>query len=140
MHLTTHTDYVLRVLLYTAAAGEPVTITKVSDAFGISKDHLRKVVHGLSQLGYLTTTQGRNGGIRLALDPAQINIKTVVLQFENTRIVECFDPATNTCPIDGMCGLKRALYLAQASFMDKLGEYHLSDFVKNPKLIAFCRQ
>lgn len=140
MHLTTHTDYALRVLIYAAAANESVTITRVADAFGISKEHLRKVVHSLSQLGYLATAQGRYGGIRLALPPTQINIRTVLLQFENVKIVECFDSAINTCPIDGMCGLKHALSLAQASFMDTLGQYHLSDFVKDPQLIAFSRQ
>ncbi len=141
MHLTTHTDYALRVLIYTAAANEPVTISRISDSFGISKEHLRKVVHSLSQLGYLATTQGRYGGVRLALDPATINIRDVVMQFESSKIVECFDEQTNTCPILGMCGLKQALSLAHASFMDTLGQYHLSDFIRNnPRLIAFSRE
>ncbi|MEX2365171.1 MAG: Rrf2 family transcriptional regulator, partial [Pseudohongiellaceae bacterium] len=113
MRLTSYTDYALRVLIYTATAGQPVTISKVSDAFGISKDHLRKVVHTLSQLGYLNTTQGRYGGIDLAMPPGEINIRTIVDQLESSKIVECFDPETNTCAIDGMCALKGALYQAQ---------------------------
>ncbi len=140
MHLTTHTDYALRVLLYTATASEPVTISKVSDAFGISKEHLRKVVHSLSQLGYLATTQGRNGGIRLAVAPNAINIRDVVMQFESSKIVECFDAQTNTCPIHGACGLKQILALAHKSFMDTLGQYHLSDLIRDPRLISFSRE
>ncbi len=140
MRLTSYTDYALRVLLYTAAADRNVTISQISDAFGISKEHLRKVVHSLSQGGYLNTTQGRNGGMRLARPPEQINVRDVVEQFENTTIVECFSSETNTCPINGMCSLKRILYQAHKSFMDTLAQYHLSDLIKNPKLIAFCRQ
>lgn len=139
MRLTNYTDYALRVLIYTAAAGETVTINRISQAFDISKEHLRKVVHALSQLGYLKTTQGRNGGIVLARPPETINVRDVVEKLETGLLVECFDPVTNTCAIDGMCGLKHVLMRAQKSFMETLGQYHLSDFLKNPRLIAFCR-
>ena len=140
MRLTSHTDYALRVLLYVGAAGRSVTISQISDAFAISKEHLRKVVHTLSQLGYLSTTQGRYGGITLAMPPDLINIRKVVDQLENTNIVECFDKETSTCAIDGMCLLKKALMDARESFMSVLAEYHLSDMIKHPRLIAFCSQ
>ncbi|MES2623853.1 MAG: Rrf2 family transcriptional regulator [Pseudomonadota bacterium] len=139
MRLTSYTDYALRVLLYAGAAGRLVTITNISEAFGISKEHLRKVVHSLSQLGYITTTQGRNGGIVLAIPAEQINIRDIVMAFETTPLVECFNSETNTCQINGMCGLKHVLAKAQKSFLDTLGAYYLSDLIKNPKLIAFTR-
>ena len=69
----------------------------------------------------------------------KINIREVVEQFETTTIVECFDAGTNTCQIHGMCGLKHAMMKANRSFLETLGEYRLSDFIKNPKLIAFSR-
>lgn len=139
MRLTSYTDYALRVLLYAGAAERTVTIAQISTAFDISKEHLRKVVHALAQHGYISTTQGRNGGITLARAPETINIRDVVEKFETGLLVECFDPATNTCAIDGMCGLKHVLKRAQNSFMETLGNYHLSDFLKNQKLIAFAR-
>jgi Rrf2 family transcriptional regulator, nitric oxide-sensitive transcriptional repressor len=139
MRLTSYTDYALRVLLYAGAAERIVTISQISQAFDISKEHLRKVVHALAQHGYLSTTQGRNGGITLARAPETINIREVVEALETGLLVECFDPATNTCAIDGMCGLKHVLKRAQNSFMETLGNYHLSDFLKNQKLLAFAR-
>lgn len=139
MRLTSYTDYALRVLLYAGAANRTVTISQISQAFDISKEHLRKVVHALAQHGYLSTSQGRNGGITLARAPETINIREVVERLETGLLVECFDPATNTCVIDGMCGLKHVLKRAQNSFMDTLGQYHLSDFLKNQKLLAFAR-
>ena len=140
MRLTSYTDYALRVLLFAASSGESVTISTISESFGISKEHLRKVVHSLAQLGYLRTTQGRNGGIVLAVAPEKISIREIVEQFETTTIVECFDAGTNTCQIHGMCGLKHAMIKANRSFLETLGQYRLSDFIKNPKLIAFSRQ
>jgi Rrf2 family nitric oxide-sensitive transcriptional repressor len=139
MRLTNYTDYALRVLLYAGAAGETVTISRISASFDISKDHLRKVVHALSQAGYVTTTQGRSGGITLARPAHKINIRDVVESFETTVLVECFDAATNTCQIDGICGLKHALFKAQNNFLETLGNYTLSNFIEHPQLIAFSK-
>ncbi|HTR00505.1 MAG TPA: Rrf2 family transcriptional regulator, partial [Candidatus Acidoferrum sp.] len=132
MRLTSYTDYALRVLLFAGSTDEAVTINTISTAYGISKEHLRKVVHALSQLGYLSTSRGRNGGIRLGMLAERINIRDVVMHFENADLVECFDKDTNTCPITGMCGLKHVLQKAQGSFLDVLGEYRLSDLIRNP--------
>lgn len=139
MRLTSYTDYALRVLLYTGAADQNVTIARISRAFGISRDHLRKVVHALAQHGYVTTTQGRSGGIRLARPAGEINLREVVECFESTVLVECFDPATNTCPISGMCHLQHVLHDAQQRFLSSLGTYQLSDLINNPRLVAFAR-
>ncbi len=140
MRLTSYTDYALRVLLFAGASRKIVTIANISESFGISKEHLRKVVHALAQFGYLTTTQGRNGGILLAKPPEQINIREIFELFETTMLVECFNAETNTCQINGICGLKHALLKAQKNFLETLGTYRLSDFIKNPKLIAFSQQ
>lgn len=139
MRLTSYTDYGLRVLLYAGAADETVTIARISEAFGISRDHLRKVVHKLAQQGYLATTQGRAGGIRLAIPPEQINIREVVEIMEPSILVECFDHGTSTCPIDGMCDLKHLLQQAQQNFLETLGRYHLSDLIRQPELAVFAR-
>ncbi|WP_420797843.1 Rrf2 family transcriptional regulator [Halorhodospira halochloris] len=63
MQLTYYTDYALRLLLYAAAHHERrITMREVATAYGISLEHLRKIVHQLAQNGYLITSQGRNGG------------------------------------------------------------------------------
>lgn len=140
MRLTSYTDYALRVLLFVGSTDEAVTINTISAGYGISKEHLRKVVHALSQAGYLHTTQGRNGGMRLGRPAEMINIREVVEHFENADLVECFDKASNTCPITGMCGLKLVLSKAQSSFLEVLGQYRLSDMIKNPRLVIFVKQ
>lgn len=139
MRLTSYTDYALRVLLFVGSTDEAVTINTISSAYGISKEHLRKVVHALSQHGYLHTTQGRKGGIRLGMPAERINIRDVVRHFEDADLVECFNKDTNTCPIAAMCGLKQVLHKAQAGFLEVLGQYRLSDLVKNPRLVIFVK-
>ena len=54
MYITRHTDYSLRVLIYLAVQGDSLTtIQQISDSYGISKNHLMKVVHELNKKGYV---------------------------------------------------------------------------------------
>jgi Rrf2 family transcriptional regulator, nitric oxide-sensitive transcriptional repressor len=70
MQLTQFTDYGLRSLMYLAAQPDRFSsVREISDHFGISRNHLVKVVHRLAQLGYLNSTKGKGRGIRLAHDP-----------------------------------------------------------------------
>lgn len=133
MQLTLYTDYSLRVLLYLALVpGRTATITEISGAYGISRNHLVKVVHNLSVQGFIQTTRGRGGGICLSRPPEQIVIGDVVRHTEvNFKLVECFDREFNTCPIAVACVLKDTLYDAQKAFMAVLDEKTLADIVKN---------
>jgi Rrf2 family nitric oxide-sensitive transcriptional repressor len=133
MRFTLHTDFALRVLMYLGAApGDGlVRIRAISEGYGISENHLMKVVHRLGQAGFIDTVRGRNGGMRLARDPRDINIGSVVRTCEDDmRIVECFDPATNRCPIISACALPRVLDEALAAFIDVLDRYTLADLLR----------
>ncbi len=133
MQLTLYTDYSLRVLVYLGVKHEGVsTITDIARDYGISRNHLVKVVHNLGNLGYIKTLRGRGGGVMLARDASLINIGDVVRHTEgNFTLVECFDHKINTCPISEMCALKGALHMAQRRFIEVLDEFTLADVVGN---------
>ncbi len=130
MHLTQFSDYSLRLALYLACYPDRVvSVEEVSRAFGISRHHLVKVVQTLTDLGVVDAQRGRGGGMKLAMDPTQINVGWLIRRTEpHLNLVECFDPATNTCPIAPACGLKGALLRAQHAFLKVLDEYTLDDF------------
>ncbi len=139
MYLTQFSDYALRVVIYLAACPDgPASVDRISRSYGISRNHLAKVVQRMTDLGIVASTRGRGGGLRLAKPPEQINVGWLVRQTEpHFQIVECFDPATNTCPIARACGLKGALHRAQAAFLGVLDEYHLDQFLtRRPELVA----
>lgn len=131
MQLTLYTDYSLRVLLYLGEhPNERTTITQMSEYFGISRNHLVKVVHNLGKLELIHTIRGKNGGILLAQEPKNINLASVVRKVEpHMNLLECFDDKTNTCPITKSCGLKHILFKAKKSFMDVLKEHTLADLL-----------
>ena len=131
MQLSLHADYALRVLLYAGShPAATVTTRQISEAYGISRNHLVRVVHTLSEQGYVKVTPGRSGGLSLAKDPGQIRLGQVVRYAEpNLRLVECFDRKTNTCPIIDACGLKAPLRKALDAFLNELDQYTLGDLL-----------
>lgn len=131
MELSQFTDYSLRTLMYVAARGSETlsSIDDVAEAYGISNNHLVKVVHNLAKLGYLKTFRGRGGGIALALPPAEVRIGTLVRQTEKLALAECFEGRPGGCCLDGVCVLKHALRRAATAFLGVLDEVTLQDLV-----------
>lgn len=138
MRLTLYTDYSLRVLLYLAnKEDEIVTISELADFYKISRNHLVKVVHNLGLNGYLLTTRGRHGGLKLARPAKDILIGKVVRSTEpDFDLLECFNPATDNCIVTRSCSLKGVLFNAQASFMAVLDKHTLADMVGSGKAAA----
>ena len=132
MRLTRYTDYALRVLIYLGLKGEAVsTIHEVARHYGVSENHLMKVVHRLGQRGLVKTRRGRGGGLLLALPAESINVGEVVRwSEEDLNLVECFDPASNTCPIAGSCVLEHIVGEALGAFLAVLDGYTLADLLR----------
>lgn len=136
MRLTQWTDYALRVLMYCATHQDreaAPTIAEIAEAHGISRSHLMKVVMALSAKGWLATTRGRGGGLRLVLPPSDIVVGEVVRQMEEDfTLVECFNPLGSNCRLDGNCRLKGVLWDALQAYMAVLDGVRLSDLVGPP--------
>lgn len=135
VQLTLYTDYSLRVLVYLGMRpDEMVTISEMARAYGISRNHLVKVVHYLGQTGYVQTIRGKSGGMRLGRPAEEIVIGEVVRKTEpHMNLLECFEEETNTCPIIEVCALKHALYRARKAFIDTLDCFTLADVLGNSK-------
>jgi Rrf2 family nitric oxide-sensitive transcriptional repressor len=135
VHLTLHADYSLRVLLYLAARPDRLVSTQeVSEAYGISKNHLVRVVQALGKHGFIEVRPGRSGGLTLARAPSDISLGQVFRVTEpDFHLVECFDRQTNTCPIAPACGLKGILFEARDAFLAVLDKYTLADVTKRSR-------
>jgi Rrf2 family nitric oxide-sensitive transcriptional repressor len=132
MRLTQYTDYALRTLILLGLKGEALgTIAEIAQRYGISENHLMKLVPALGRMGYVETLRGRHGGLRLAKPPAEIRLGEVVRHTETDfTLVECFDAARNGCPISGVCALEGVLGEALSQFMSVLDRYTLADLLK----------
>jgi Rrf2 family nitric oxide-sensitive transcriptional repressor len=134
LQLTLHADYSLRILLYLAEnPGRYISTREISQAYGISRNHLVRVVQTLHAHGFVAVSEGRKGGVQLAHDPATINLGQVVRKTEPSfRIVECFDLETNTCPIVPVCRLRGVLHKALDSFFAVLDGCSLAELCSKP--------
>jgi Rrf2 family transcriptional regulator, nitric oxide-sensitive transcriptional repressor len=138
MELTYHTDYAFRVLMYAGAnPGRRVTLREISEAYGISKEHLRKVVHKLAQEGFLSTAKGRAGGLVLGRDPASIRVGDVVQVMEGSMaIVNC---NRQPCPLTGRCALKSVFNRGQRAFLTELNKASLADLLGEERTFSGIR-
>ncbi|CAH2891897.1 MAG: Nitrite-sensitive transcriptional repressor NsrR [uncultured Paraburkholderia sp.] len=137
MRLTDYTDYSLRVLLYLAVRGEGLsTIQDISEAYGISKNHLMKVVQRLSELGWVETVRGRNGGLRLAERTRTLTVGEIVRATENDfALVACLpdqDGQRRSCVITPQCRLRNVLEAARHAFLAEL-DRHTIEEVSGPQ-------
>lgn len=134
MRLTAYTDYSLRVLTYLGLKQHRLsTIGEISDTYGLSANHLMKIIHNLGKLGYVDTVRGRGGGIRLAGTPQEINLGQLVRQVEpDFEIVECFDASRrDNCIIAPACRTQWVFEKAMQAFLDVLDSYTLADLLQD---------
>lgn len=136
MQLTRFTDYTLRVLISVGLndrRGEKrgVTIGEISAQYGISRNHLMKVVQHLARAGYLETLRGKGGGLRLGVPAGKIRLGDVVREVEGGfQLVPCMDRSQpGACVIAPGCVLKRVLGDALGAFLDVLDRYTLEDLL-----------
>ncbi|MDH7640500.1 Rrf2 family transcriptional regulator [Sphingomonas oryzagri] len=126
MRLTRYTDYAMRVLMHLGAREDELSsIAEIARAYGISQNHLMKVVQDLGKAGYVATQRGRGGGIRLARPAIDINLGAVVRHTEEGfDLVDCDD-----CLIAPACSLPRVLNEAVQAFLAVLDRYTLEDIL-----------
>lgn len=129
MQLTSFTDYGLRALIYMASLpeGRMTSISEVTDVYGVSRNHMVKIINQLSRAGYVTAVRGKNGGIRLGKPASAIRIGDVVRELEPLSLVNC---SSEFCHITPACRLKQALSKAVQSFLTELDNYTLADLVE----------
>lgn len=136
MRLTYFSDYAFRVLMYLSVTRDRrCTIREISDAYGISRAHLMKVVNLLTREGFITAQRGPSGGLTLALPPEQIRLGDVIRKTEDDLgLVECFRPE-NTCRLTPSCALAPALSRAMHAFLAELDKQTIADLVRRPQPI-----
>jgi Rrf2 family nitric oxide-sensitive transcriptional repressor len=138
MRLTTFSDYSLRVLMYIALdRNRLATIPEIAAAYGISQNHLMKVVHQLARGGVIESVRGKGGGLRLARAPEAIRIGAIVRAAEgDAPIVECLSGKPGGCRIAPVCKLTGVLKGAFDALYEDLDRYTLADLMVKRKAIA----
>jgi Rrf2 family nitric oxide-sensitive transcriptional repressor len=119
----------MRILIYLALLpkGKRANIDMLSEAYGISRNNINKIVHQLGKAKVIETKRGKGGGFYLAKEAKEINIGEIVMLMENSlQIINC---EKQNCIIMPVCRLKNAFNVATAAFLDALKQYTLEDLL-----------
>lgn len=132
MQLTRYTDYGIRILMYLAIQPERdslVRIAEVTDVFGLSANHVAKIINQLGRIGYIETIRGKSGGFKLAKPSQEIRLGSLVRELEQTLVpVNCDSPRCEFLPV---CKLKGVLVEALSAYFAVLDRYTLHDITTN---------
>lgn len=131
MQLNRYTDYGLRLLTYLAVLpqGKRASIDEISEIYGLSRNHVNKIVHQLGKDGVIATKRGKGGGFCLARPANEINLADMVILLEKSmKIIDCQTPA---CRISPVCRLSAVLSEAGNAFINSLKQYTLADLVQD---------
>lgn len=131
MYLSKFTDYSFRILMYLGNHPNKLsTVDELSSILGLSTHHTKKIVYKLSKNNYISSSKGRNGGIKLGMNPKDINLGELIkITEDNLNVLECFSLENNTCSLNNSCKLKPIINDALDSFILKLSNYTLEDIL-----------
>lgn len=128
MQLTQFSDIGLRLLMYLAkerSVGPAITLAEVASQFNIPRNHLAKVAAKLVKNGWIDSIRGRSGGLRLAIEPSEINLGQVLRVLEgHTEVIDC---NKLQCRLKTVCNLRSLLANAYAAFFNVLDQHSLAD-------------
>ena len=136
VRLALQTDYAVRTLMVLATRQERVKIGDVAELFGISRDHVAKVVNQLARLGFVRSIRGAGGGIELGRQPDQISIGQVIVAFEGPmNLLDCV-AMDNVCVIEKFCKLKGVLAEAERVQREYLESVSLADILPTKRQLT----
>ena len=129
MRLTHFTDYGLRMLMRMASAPDcGFSTAELAHEFGLSRNHLSKIMQRLARAGIVETRRGGGGGARLARPATELRLGTLIAVLEEDQpLVECFSAGQTLCTIERHCRLKARLRAAERAFLADLDRTTLAD-------------
>lgn len=131
MQITRQTEYAIRTIveLASAARGELLTTKSISQHQEIPEVFLKKTIQLLANAGLITTQRGNQGGVRLAIPAADINIADIVAAVEGKLAINVCLSAAYACPNKLLCRVRDILERAQTALLAELSRDSIADIV-----------
>jgi len=105
MQITQTADYAVRTVVYLALhrGDAPVAAANIAKEMIIPADYISKVVQALSRAGLVESVPGRNGGARLARDPAELSMLEIIEAVDGPVALTRCMTRPGACPRDSYC-------------------------------------
>jgi Rrf2 family transcriptional regulator, iron-sulfur cluster assembly transcription factor len=128
MQITMTSEYAVRALLFLASmpAGSIHRIADVAIAAEVPDNYLRKIVPTLAKAGFVQTTSGATGGIRLAADPDVLNLLDVLLATEGDLFLNRCLISPKVCHRQPFCPVHETWFRIQQQMKQTLRDQTIS--------------
>lgn len=134
MDISRKTDYALRMLsLLVESEGELLSVRAVSERVDVPYSFARSIQHSLAQAGIIESLRGVHGGMRLAIDPAEVTLLKVVEAVQGPLVINDCTAGAGECSRKGSCCYHPVWVGAQAMMRDYLSSITLEETVRGTK-------
>jgi len=131
--VTREADYAIRALLRLALQedGQVLSTTVLSEEMEIPYRFLRKILLKLLEEGFVTSTRGKQGGLRLAKPPTTVSLLDIIQMMNPEAVLlnDCLaDP--DFCDRSERCVVHMALAEIQQELCKRVSEVSLATLVQ----------
>jgi len=108
--------------------GRQVAAAEIADAYGLSVNHLAKVLRELSRAKVIKSVRGAGGGYTLAANPKRLTLYDIISRFEDIHPEETDE--TGGGATEGARALQRVLSEIDAITQSTLKSISVATFLK----------
>lgn len=129
MQLTRQADYAIRALLRLAeeGSGAVVQTKEIASSEDIPEKYLPTIMRTLARAGLVRTLRGNQGGVLLARDPEEINLREVIEAIEEPIVLNRCLRNEGECTRESFCPVHPVWDRIQQSLVDKLESTTFAD-------------
>lgn len=118
------------ILLGKSYESEILSLNKISQKEGISRDFLAQLMLNLREANIVESFKGMSGGYVLKRHPSQITLKEIFEAIEGPiNIIECIHTSEGICKLQNMCSPKKAWEYIEKRISDLLDNLTLEDII-----------
>lgn len=127
MKITRASDFAIRVLVKLAESKAKLTSEKIAQEIEVPFSHVAKIVQALSRNGFIASSKGKNGGLRLAQDPHSIDLSKVIQAVEGPFVLSDCILNKGVCNFSGGCKVRKCFGQVRNEMMKVLAKTNIHD-------------
>ena len=130
--LTKESDYAIRALLVLASNPEETISSKtIAEMEKIPLQFLRRILQTLTKAGMITTREGVNGGVRLAVKAEDIPLSKIITLYQGEiQFTECLF-RKKVCHNRANCVLRHRIMAIENSVANELSAVSIGTLIKD---------
>ncbi|MCH7820128.1 MAG: Rrf2 family transcriptional regulator [Candidatus Marinimicrobia bacterium] len=142
MQITRAADYALRGMIYLARQdpGKFTYIREISNEEGVPEKFMRKLFHILHKSGFIDSTRGKFGGIRLNIVPEEVTMLDIIEAVDGPLALNLCLKWPDLCDRIDLCPMSDIWLEVQASVNKVLKQYTLKDIVNENRIQSWRKK